>query len=232
MTPLPTCAARSRRRKRFSRPRASSAVRLGSRQEAVAVSSLSPPWPSAASVRPSSVLWPQGALPRAGSLVTVRLSQNWGEQSPAQVRSRRGSREGPRNPSFTFWVSDEETSLAFLPPPTHPLPASVGEGAGSPVGTGPSPSPSHAPGPGLLASVWSPRRCGRAGAAALNGSDLSSSEQAVTCPHQYLQPENSALAASGGPARPPGLSDGVSLGGGKPAFTATPCFPRSGEGQV
>lgn len=51
-----------------------------------------------ASVGPSSVLWPQGVLCRAGGLVTVCLSQNWGDQSLARVWSHRGSREGPRRP--------------------------------------------------------------------------------------------------------------------------------------
>lgn len=78
------------------------------------------------------------------------------------------------------------------------------------MGPGPSSSPSHAPDPGVPASVGSPRRCRRAGAAALKGSDLSSSEQAVACPHQHVQPKNSAPAAAGGPARPPGLSEAVS----------------------
>lgn len=78
------------------------------------------------------------------------------------------------------------------------------------MGPGPSSSPSHAPDPGVPASVGSPRRCGRAGAAALKGSDLSGSEQAVARPHQHVQPENSAPAASGGPARPPGLSEAAS----------------------
>ena len=43
--------------------------------------------------------------------------------------------------------------------------------------------------------------------------------------HQHLQPESSAPAVSGGPARPLGLSDGVSLRGGEPSFTATPASP-------
>lgn len=75
------------------------------------------------------------------------------------------------------------------------------------MGPGPSSSPSHAPDPGVPASVGSPRRCGRAGAAALNGSDLSGSEQAVARPHQHVQPKNSAPAVSGGPAHPLGLSE-------------------------
>lgn len=98
---------------RDSQDRASSAVRLGSRQET---------WPSAASVLPFLGPVAPGSPAGPARLGDCSLIPELGRTEPCPSAGVRGNREGPRNPSFKFWVSDE-ASLAF---PTPASPSSPG----------------------------------------------------------------------------------------------------------
>lgn len=166
MTPLPTCAARSRRRKRFSRPRASSAVRLGPRREAVAISSLSPPFLGPVAPGSPALGWWLGDCSLIPEMGRTALSQCGVIEGAERGRETLPLNSGSqlRKPAWPFYPHQPVLSRPVWVKEQGPLWEQAPRQA--------LPTP---PSPGLLASVGSPRHRGRAGAAALNGSDLSSS---------------------------------------------------------